>query len=196
MSCCIGGVCIPYTAIVPLMVIGIKWIADRLASWGLLPESFAKYLGQSTKKTETKTCDETTGSCCAALPAEGEEKKSDDTSSSSSFSSSGVVKNIETEEEWNNLLKTKDIIIVAKFTASWCKPCKAIDPVYQTLAAAKKNTTAKFVRLDVDELDEVAATYKVAMMPTFIVIKNDQILGTMSGSDASQLETFVTKHTM
>eukprot|EP00970_Alexandrium_tamarense_P014108 scaffold3862_cov201-Alexandrium_tamarense.AAC.2 len=45
MSClCIGGVCIPYTAVLPLLLIGLQWVATQLAKVGLLPDWVAKKL--------------------------------------------------------------------------------------------------------------------------------------------------------
>lgn len=47
MSClCIGGVCIPYTAVLPLLLIGLQWVATQLAKVGLLPDWVAKKLGK------------------------------------------------------------------------------------------------------------------------------------------------------
>ena len=48
--------------------------------------------------------------------------------------------------------------------------------------------------LDVDDLDGIAAKYKVAMMPTFVVVQGDQVLGKYSGSSEPELETFLNEH--
>jgi len=46
MTClCLGGVCIPYTALFPMLIIGLQWIASKFAKVGLLPEFIAKRLG-------------------------------------------------------------------------------------------------------------------------------------------------------
>jgi len=44
-----------------------------------------------------------------------------------------------------NLLK-----LVIDFTATWCGPCKSMDPVIQEFAA--KYTDVEFIKIDVDEL--------------------------------------------
>jgi hypothetical protein len=47
MSClCIGGVCIPYSAILPLLLLGLQWIAAKLARVGCLPDWVGKKLGE------------------------------------------------------------------------------------------------------------------------------------------------------
>lgn len=44
-----------------------------------------------------------------------------------------------------NLLK-----LVIDFTATWCGPCKTMDPVIKEFAA--KYTDVEFIKIDVDEL--------------------------------------------
>jgi hypothetical protein len=43
----------------------------------------------------------------------------------------------------------------------------------------------------VDDFDEIASKYKVAMMPTFLVVQGDEVLGTYSGSNEDQLQAFL-----
>ncbi len=47
MSClCIGGVCIPYSTILPLILLGLQWIGAKLARVGLLPLWVGRKLGE------------------------------------------------------------------------------------------------------------------------------------------------------
>jgi hypothetical protein len=45
--------------------------------------------------------------------------------------------------------------------------------------------------VDVDDFDDISTKYKVAMMPTFLVLQKDQVLGTLRGSGEPQLESFL-----
>ena len=40
--------------------------------------------------------------------------------------------------------------MVIDFTATWCGPCKSMDPIIQEYAA--KYTNVEFIKIDVDEL--------------------------------------------
>ena len=82
--------------------------------------------------------------------------------------------------------------VVVKFTATWCRPCKAIQPTYALLAS--DYGTAAFCSIDVDELDEVAASLQVAMMPTFCVFQGGAVVERYAGSSEDQLRAFLAKH--
>jgi thioredoxin 1 len=116
---------------------------------------------------------------------------------------SGVaVESIESNEAWKQLLtENSTMIVICKFTATWCKPCKAIQPLFESLAvdavSARARTsdtdpmTQKFVTVDVDVLDDVASTYKVMTLPTFVAIQDGRVVDKYSGSNDDQLRKFV-----
>lgn len=63
--------------------------------------------------------------------------------------------------------------VVADFYADWCGPCKAIAPSYEQLA--KKHSLPDylaFTKVNVDNVQQVAAEYGVSAMPTFMFFKN------------------------
>ena len=61
-------------------------------------------------------------------------------------------------------------LVVIDFFAEWCGPCKMIAPVIEEMEAQMSNV--KFLKVDVDENEDVAAHYQITAMPTFIFIKN------------------------
>ena len=100
----------------------------------------------------------------------------------------------DSQEEWDAALtlSTKTgAPLVVDFTASWCKPCKAIAPFYKSLPS---EYDALFVTVDVDELDEVAQTAKVSMMPTFAVYEGGKQVEKMAGADEVKLEAMVGRY--
>lgn len=44
-------------------------------------------------------------------------------------------------------------LLVADFTAGWCKPCQKMAPIFESLATEFKDA-AVFVKVDIDELAE------------------------------------------
>ena len=180
--CCIGGVCIPYTAIVPLLLLGFKWIASQLAAMGLLPPSIANHLGlqqAAANKSTDNACMTQSSVCC-----------SNNTVKSRSVPSK-VVHSVESMDEWTAVVE-KHPVVVVKFTATWCRPCKEIAPVFEELS--RNYPDLHFCQVDVDELDQVAAQHSVAVMPTFVVLQQGTLVSTLRGSNPQKLQDFVQQH--
>ncbi|RDA95648.1 hypothetical protein CP533_1135 [Ophiocordyceps camponoti-saundersi (nom. inval.)] len=118
--------------------------------------------------------------------------------SSIKMSQSSPLRNIGSEEEFTSLLQTTPYVVV-DFTADWCPPCKAIAPVFESLAA--KYSVPKmlaFAKVNVDNVGTVAAKYNITAMPTFLFFKeakqvavNGQAM--IRGADASALTSAAEK---
>eukprot|EP01035_Chromulina_nebulosa_P018595 gene18595-24322_t len=78
---------------------------------------------------------------------------------------------------------------ILRFTASWCKPCKQIEPLFNQLA--KENENINFVNIDVDSFDELAAKYKALKIPLFILFKDAKEVERLSGSDENSIKRFI-----
>lgn len=77
--------------------------------------------------------------------------------------------------------------------ATWCGPCKVIAPHIVTMS--KDYPGARFYKLDVDELPDVAQELGVRAMPTFLVFKNGEKIGEVVGANQKALEALVQKET-
>lgn len=98
MLLCIGGVCVPYTAIVPLVVLALKWVAVRMARMGLLPKAVGDMLQVPF----------------ATTPSGDEKGREEITAAGPS-----IVKTLESDSEFQTLLEKKDHKVVCKFTAGY-----------------------------------------------------------------------------
>ena len=76
----------------------------------------------------------------------------------------------------------KDGVVIVDFYADWCGPCKMLAPVFQELAK-DMDGTAKFVKVDVDNTQDIAARFQVSSIPTVAILKDgkevDRIIGFM-----------------
>lgn len=188
--CCIGGVCIPWSAILPLLLIVLQYIARPLHNAGLLPDIIAVRLGLTISKQATKADNENTckkSSCCGGTENVDSNCGDED--------DGGKVINIESMEEYEKVISRYNTVII-KMTAEWCKPCKIIHPFYETQLATRYETDSegkriKFLIVDVDEMDEIASEHKVSILPCFIALKNGKTCGKYTGSNEEKLEAFV-----
>lgn len=98
-----------------------------------------------------------------------------------------MVKQIKTPAELDAIFaEAGGKLILIDFFATWCGPCRAISPFIEELE--KLHQDVVFVKIDVDESEELAAKYKVNVMPTFIFIKNKEKVGEMAGANKDKLK--------
>lgn len=81
-----------------------------------------------------------------------------------------VIKNDDDFDE--KLKENKDKLIILDFGASWCGPCKQLDPIIKE--KAKEFPKAVFFKIDVDECEDTAEKYEISNMPTLLFIKNEK----------------------
>ena len=68
---------------------------------------------------------------------------------------------------------------IVDFWAPWCKPCKAIEPHLEAIAAARD---VRLVRLNIDEHLGVPSRYGVLSLPTVILFEAGQARSTVVGA--------------
>ncbi|XP_073131066.1 thioredoxin H2-like [Henckelia pumila] len=83
-------------------------------------------------------------------------------------------------------------LMVVDFTASWCGPCRYIEPAINEFAV--KYTDVDFIKIDVDELFDVAQDFGVQAMPTFLLMKRGKIVDKVVGAKKEDLQKKIDKH--
>ncbi|WZN66920.1 thioredoxin [Chloropicon roscoffensis] len=105
---------------------------------------------------------------------------------------SGSVIYIKSEEQFNELINAGKPVVI-DFTATWCGPCQRIAPFFEELSGKYPSVT--FVKVDVDEMDQISAGCGVRCMPTFMVYKDGSLQadGKLEGASPDALEQLVSK---
>ncbi len=68
---------------------------------------------------------------------------------------------------------TKPVVI--DVYASWCGPCQQMQPIFAALEK-EMGETYKFVQLNVDEARELSIKFGITSVPTFLFVKNNQVM--------------------
>lgn len=85
----------------------------------------------------------------------------------------------------SNILEQNGLVLL-DFHASWCGPCKSLNPIIRELASDNEDTVT-IGKIDVDSHGELARTYGVRGIPTVIFLKNgkevDKVVGLKSKAE-------------
>lgn len=76
-------------------------------------------------------------------------------------------------------------LVVVDFYAPWCGPCRQIAPLVEKWA--KEHEDVVFVKVDVDENGAAGEKFEIQAMPTFVLIKDGKVVGTVIGADPQKL---------
>jgi thioredoxin 1 len=61
--------------------------------------------------------------------------------------------------------------VLVDFSADWCAPCKALEPVLEDLSGEYEGRL-RIVRLDIDKNPGIASTYGVRSLPTVMLFRD------------------------
>ena len=71
------------------------------------------------------------------------------------------------------------MVIVKKFSAAWCGPCRMLAPMFEQVKTGYSNVT--FENIDIDEDYDSVQKYGVSSVPTVIIEKNGEVIERFTG---------------
>jgi thioredoxin len=86
------------------------------------------------------------------------------------------------------MLPTEGYVLICA-GATWCGPCKAISPFFNSLK--DKYPSIKFLKIDIDENQEMARKYNINNIPAFILFKDGLEEDRLVGANKVKLEEMV-----
>lgn len=86
-----------------------------------------------------------------------------------------------TDESFESDVLQSEVPVLVDFFAPWCTPCKVIKPILEELAHEYRGVL-KIYALDIDGNEITPAKYRVRGIPTLILFKSGEVMGTKVGA--------------
>jgi thioredoxin 1 len=104
-----------------------------------------------------------------------------------------MVHAVKDSDDFKTCLKEAgDKLVVIDFHATWCGPCKMIAPHMEEMSKSMEDVV--FLKVDVDECEDIAEQYKVTAMPTFVFLKKGEQVTILTGANVEKLKDLVNTH--
>jgi thioredoxin 1 len=90
------------------------------------------------------------------------------------------------DKNFNQIVQNnKDLPLLVDFWASWCPPCKMVEPVLEELA---KEEAGKLIvaKINVDQNPKAAAAYEISGVPTFMIFRAGTLVSRRTGAQSKQ----------
>ena len=87
---------------------------------------------------------------------------------------------IATNTSFDSLLESEKLIIV-DFWATWCGPCRMLSPLLDEVEEEMADRIT-VVKVNVDDVREIAMRYRIMSIPTLLFFKNGQVVDKTVGA--------------
>lgn len=81
-----------------------------------------------------------------------------------------MIKHINSVDEFRKEVAQGTVLV--DFFATWCGPCQMLAPVIEEL---DKKVNIKVLKIDVDEVSDLAREFRVMSIPTLMVFKDGKL---------------------
>ena len=96
----------------------------------------------------------------------------------------GITKVSDTKT-WETDVIQSSLPVFVDFWAEWCGPCRMVSPVVEELSSEYEGKV-NFVKVNVDEANELASKYNVFSIPTLAIINKGKIVSQQVGAASKE----------
>ena len=92
-----------------------------------------------------------------------------------------AVTQVSDTKTWEIDVMNSNVPVFVDFWAEWCGPCRMVSPVVEELSN-DYDGKVKFVKVNVDEANELASKYNVFSIPTLAIFNKGQLVSQQVGA--------------
>ena len=92
-----------------------------------------------------------------------------------------AITEIEDPKSWETDVMSSDTPGFVDFWAQWCGPCRMVGPVVEELAG-DYDGKVNFVKVNVDNAQEIAQKYNIFSIPTLILLNKGEVIAQQVGA--------------
>ncbi len=96
------------------------------------------------------------------------------------MTSENIISVTESDFEYEVIAYSQNTPVVVDFWADWCRPCKALTPLLEKLAA-ESDGAFRLAKVDVDANPNLALRCKVRTLPTVVAFSGGEMVGDFAG---------------
>lgn len=85
-----------------------------------------------------------------------------------------------TEGNYRAVVLESEKPVLVEFSASWCGPCKAMDPILEEVEQLYADRV-KFCKIDAEQNPKLAQALEIRGLPALVLIKQGNVLGISCG---------------
>ena len=96
-----------------------------------------------------------------------------------------AVKQVSDTKSWETDVMSSSMPVFVDFWAEWCGPCRMVSPVVEELSE-EFSGKVDFVKVNVDQANEIASKYNVFSIPTLAIFNKGQIVAQQVGAASKE----------
>lgn len=102
-----------------------------------------------------------------------------------------IVNSLQTRDDFKRfILEHKNSLIVVKFYADWCKPCKKIKDVVYDLFKNVEHNSKILINVNIESGRDIKSYFRIRQFPTLMSIKDGMPDKIVASSDIDDLNKF------
>src|SRR4030065_1053218 len=94
-------------------------------------------------------------------------------------------KQVSDTKSWETDVMRSSMLVCVDFWAEWCGPCRMVSPVVEELSE-EYDGKVDFVKVNVDQANELASKYNVFSIPTLAIFSKGQIIAQQVGAASKE----------